>query len=270
VDVTRGLLFTLLVAAALLIAFAFAAADPARARWSLRGALAAAFQQWSCALPAGLAMLATCFASGIDLDDVVHAQGPWPWQWNAFQSPGLFVAAVLLLLGAVARPGRSMWRLEQARPPRLGWRGDGDGWFDRLYLCSICALAAAVFLGGDSLPAGLDGGGWLSGLWRAVVLSSKYTLLVLGVAFLRGLCLGINARQWSPFALRWCVPSALGAVAVSELWRRLAGVSPFWGWLERGFGPACLVASVLGVGLVALRIHAASREPGPPSLSPWL
>jgi hypothetical protein len=270
VDVTRGLLVTLSVSAALLIAFAFAAGEPAPARWSLRKGALAALQQWLCLLPAGVALLATGFASGIDLDDVVHAQGAWPWQWNAFHDPGLFVACGALLSSTVPRPGKPIWRLAHARPPRLSWRSDGDGWFDRLYLCSTCALAAAVFLGGDALPATVSGSGPLPALLTAAVLVSKYTLLVLGVSFLRGLCLGLDAAHFCRFAVGVGLPAAVAAVAVTEAWRWLGATSSLWSWVQRGFGPASAAALLLALAVVSFRAYGASRDPGPPSLSPWL
>lgn len=269
-DVTRGLLVTLTVSAALLIAFAFAAGDPAPARWSLRRAAIAALQQWLCLLPAGVALLAAGFASGIDLDDVVHAQGAWPWQWNAMRDPGQFVACAALLLCAVPRPGKPIWRLAHARPPRLSWRSDGDGWFDRLYLSSTCALAATVFLGGDALPLALAGSSSLSALLAAAMLVSKYTLLVLGVSFVRGLCLGLGAGHFYRFSLGVGLPAAVVAVAASEAWRWLGAASSLWSWVERGFGPASAALALLALAVVLFRAHGASREPGPPSLSPWL
>jgi hypothetical protein len=270
VDVTRGLLFTSFAAAALLVAFAFAAGEPGRPRWSIGGALTAAGQQWLCALPSAVALLAVGLPSGIDLDDLAHAQGPWPWQWNAFDSPGSFLAAAALLLGALPRPGKPFWRLAHARPPRLSWRSDGDGWFDRLYLCSTSALAAELFFGGDAMPSALAGPGWLMMALTASSLLVKYTLLVFGVSFLRGLCLGLGAREWCRFGLSVCLPASIVAFGVAEGWRWLALASPFFAWIAHGFAPALvgLVGLALIVGFV--RVHAAAREPGPAPLSPWL
>ncbi len=275
-DVTLGLLFSMFVSAALLVALAFAGGGESRRRWSIQGALAAAWHQCSALLPAGVALLATCLDVGIDLDEVVHSQGAWPWQWNAFRGPGLFIACGTLLLGALPRPGKPAWRLAHARPPRLSWRSDGDGWFDRLYLCSTCAVASLVFFGADALPgaalpgATLPGASVLGVVLSVGVLLLKYTLVVLVVSFLRGLCLGISAAQWSAFSWRFALPAALAAVALAQAWRSLGRSSPFWSWVELGFGPASVAVTALALVLVALRVHAASREPGPPSLSPWL
>jgi hypothetical protein len=270
VDTTLGLSLALTVAAALLVAQAFAAGGEGRARWSLAGACAAAFHQWITLLPAGVALLATGLSAGIELDDVARAQGPWPWQWNAFQGPGLALACSALLLTGLARPGKPIWRLAHARPPRVSWRSDGEGWFDRLYLCSACALATSIFFGDDALPGLEPGAGWLFTLAAAGVLLTKYTVLVLGVSFSRGLCLGVSAEQWSRRGARWFVPAALAVYAVAELWRTLGRSSPFLGWVEQCFAPAQLAAALLGLALVCVRAQAAAREAGPPSLSPWL
>jgi hypothetical protein len=270
VDVTRGLLFTASAAAALLVAFAFAAGEPGRARWSIGGALTAAAHQWLSILPSAVALLSVGLPSGIDLDDLARAQGPWPWQWNAFDSPGSLLACSALLLGALPRPGKPIWRLAHARPPRLSWRSDGDGWFDRLYLCSTCALAAELFFGGDAMPNALGGPGWLVLALTASSLLAKYTVLVFGVSFLRGLCLGLGAAEWCRIGLSVCLPASIVAFAVSEAWRWLALASPFFGWIAHGFAPASVVAVALALVLVVIRAQAAAREPGPAPLSPWL
>jgi hypothetical protein len=276
VDTTLGLSLSLSVAGAVLVARAFAAADEGRSRWSIAGACAAAFHQWVALLPAAVALLATSLSAGIELDDVARAQGPWPWQWNAFRAPGPMLACTALLLTCLPRPGKPAWRLSHALPPRLSWRSDGEGWFDRLYSCSACALAALIFFGGDAVPGagapGLEpaGTGWLVTLGAAAWLLTKYTVLVLGVSFLRGLCLGVSADQWSRRGARFFLPAALAVFGVAELWRALGRASPFFGWLEPGFAPASLAVVLLAVALAFLRAQAAAREAGPPSLSPWL
>jgi hypothetical protein len=270
VDTTLGLSLALAVAAALLVAQAFAAGGEGRARWSLAGACAAAFHQWTTLLPAGVALLATDLSAGIELDDVARAQGGWPWQWNAFQGPGLALACAALLLTGLARPGKPAWRLAHARPPRVSWRSDGEGWFDRLYLCTACALATSIFFGGGALPGLQPAAGWLLTLGAAGVLLTKYTVLVLGFSFLRELCLGVSAEQWSRRGAHWFVPAALAVYAIAELWRALGRSSAFFGWIERCFAPACLAAALLGLALACVRVQAAAREAGPPSLSPWL
>jgi hypothetical protein len=246
-------------------------ADEPRERWSLGRASRAALARWVVSIPAWLAVAATNFQDGIDLGAAAPTHGPLPWHWSAFRDPTLFVACAVLLASALPRAGKPVWRLAHARPPRLNWRLDGDEWFDRLQLCTICALATHLFLGGDALPLlGQPGAGPLALVSTVLLLIGKYTLLVLGVSFLRGLSLGITPAEWSRLTLRYNLPISLAALALGHVWRSFGAMSPFWSWLWLGFGPACLVATAAGLLLAARRALAAAREPGPPSLSPWL
>ena len=269
VDVGTGLMALMFVSAALLGAAAFGAGGSARERWSMRRALAAALCQWWVTAPAWLAVLAPCFASGVDLEDLVRAQGPWPWLWNAFENPGLLLACSVLLATTLARPGLPAWRLSHARPPRLNWRSAGDGWFDRLYLCSVSAVATLVFLGGDAWPGAGDGA-LLPAVYAAMLLVVKYTLVVLGVSFLRGLCLGLSPAHWSRLTTRAVLPAALGALLLAHGFRVAAGAWPLWAWVAKGVGPASVAAVVFGALLLCRRLTQSAGATSPPALSPWL
>lgn len=271
VDVSLGLSLCWFVASAVLSALAFVGAGQGRQRWALGRALNAALARWVVTLPAWLALAAASFQDGIDLGAATPTRSPLPWHWSAFRDPTLFIACLALLASALPRTGKPAWRLAYARPPRLSWRLDGDEWFDRLQLCTVCALATHLFLGGDTLPLAdaLEAGPLLIGL-SALLLVGKYTLLVLGVSFLRGLCLGITPGEWSRLTLYYAVPISLAALALGHVWRSLGGMSPFWSWVWLGFGPACLAAAALGLVSCARRALAAARQPSPPSLSPWL
>jgi hypothetical protein len=271
VDVSLGLCLCLFLSTAVLSAFAFVGAGDRSARWSLRRASGAALARWIVTLPAWLAVAATSFQDGIDLGAATPTRGPLPWHWSAFRDPTLFIACLALLATALPRAGKPAWRLAHARPPRLSWRLDGDDWFDRLGLCTVCALATHLFLGGDAQPLwDPANSGPLPLVLSALLLVGKYTLLVLAVSFLRGLCLGVTPVEWSRLTLRYVLPLSLGALALGHVWRSLGVMSPFWSWLWLGFGPACVAAAVLGIALSARRALAAAREPSPPSLSPWL
>jgi NADH-quinone oxidoreductase subunit H len=268
VDVGSGLLALMFVSAALLGAAAFGEGGSARERWSMRRALGAAFCQWWVTTPAWLAVLAPCFESGVDLEDLVRAQGPWPWEWNAFANPGSLLACSALLATTLPRPGTTAW-LSHAKPPRIGWRGDGDGWFDRLYLCSASAVATLVFLGGDAWP-GARAGDLLPATYAAMLLVVKYTAVVLGVSFVRGLCLGLSTWHYSRLTTRAILPAALGALVLAHGFRVAAGASPLWAWVASGVGPASVVVVVLGAALLCRRLSRSAGESAPPALSPWL
>jgi hypothetical protein len=271
VDVSSGLLVVMFIAAAVLGALAFLGAETASERWSLRRGLAAAYRQWFTTAPAWLGVLAAYFEGGVGLDDAARAQGGWPWLWNAFRTPGLFIACSAVLVTTIPRPGKSVWRLAQARPPRLSWRSDGDGWFDRLYICSTSALVTTLFLGGDAVPGlAREGAGVYALATCAAVMLLKYTLVVLAAVFVRGLFLGVTPGQWWRIGASRCLPLGLAALVVAPLWRSLVQTSALAGWAARGLAPAGVIALVLGLAFWAWRSYVAGREPGPPSLSPWL
>jgi hypothetical protein len=271
VDVSLGLSLCLFASSAVLSALAFIGSGAGNPRWSLRLASSAALSRWIVTLPAWLALAAASFQDGIDVGAVTSSRGPLPWHWSAFRDPTLFIACLALLASALPRAGKPAWRLTFARPPRLSWRLDGDEWFERLQLCTVCALATHLFLGGDALPiAAPEDATPLVLALPAVLLIAKYTLLVLGVSFLRGLCLGLTPAEWSRLTLRFGLPISLAALALGHVWRSLGAMSPFWSWVWLGFGPACVAVTALAIVMSTRRALAAAHDPSPPSLSPWL
>lgn len=267
IDVSLGLLALMFGSSALLGAFGLIHGGRVGARWSLLRGTRAALAQWVIAAPGWLAVLAICSETGADFDDIVRAQGVYPWHWNAFANPGLLVLFVLLLLTALPTVGRPGWRLSHARPTRAPARGRGDNALGRLYLCAMCAVAAVAFMGGGAWPAESVGG---AALVPAVVLLSKYTGLVLVVSLLRSLSLGITSEQWAPLSLRVCLPLSLAAAALAYGFRSLHAWAPFWQWVELGFGPLSFVVLLVLGALIAWRVFSPLRQPSMSPLSPWL
>jgi hypothetical protein len=269
IDVSLGLLALMFGSSALLGAFALIDGGHVGARWSLLRGVRAALAQWVIAAPGWLAVLAICSETGADFDDIVRAQGAYPWQWNAFANPGLLVLFVLLLLTALPRLGRPLSGLAQARPMRAPPRGRGDNALGRLYLCAMCAVAAVAFMGGGAWPAQNVGAG-SAALVPAVVLLVKYTGLVLVVSLLRSVSFDITSGQWAPLSLRVCLPLSLAGAALAYGFRSLDAWSPFWRWVELGFGPLSFAVLVVLGALVTWRVFSPLRPPSTSSLSPWL
>jgi hypothetical protein len=103
-----------------------------------------------------------------------------------------------------------------------------------------------------------------------MLLVVKYTLVVLGVSFLRGLCLGLSAWHWSRLTTRAILPAAAGALLLAHGFRVAAGASPLWAWVASGIGPASVAVVVVGAALLCRRLSQSASEPAPPALSPWL
>lgn len=269
VDVSLGVLALMFGSSALLGAFGMIDGGRVGARWALFWGTRAALVQWVIAAPGWVAVLAICSETGADFDDIARAQGAYPWQWNAFANPGLLVLFVLLLLTALPRSGRPSWRLSQARPARTTAQGRGESALGRLYLCAMCAVAAVAFMGGGAWRSeSVDVGG--ATLVPAVVLLAKYTGLVVVVSLLRSVSFGITSEQWAPLSLRVCTPLALVAAALAYGFRSLDAWSPFWQWVELGFGPLSFAVLVVLGALVAWRVLTPVRPPSTSLLSPWL
>jgi NADH-quinone oxidoreductase subunit H len=268
VDVSLGLLALMFGSSALLGAFGLIHGGRVGSRWSLLRGARAALVEWVIAAPGWLAVLAICSETGADFDDIVRGQGAYPWQWNAFANPGLLVLFVLLVSTALPRSGRPLWRLSQAKPTRLQ-RGRGENPLGRLYLCAMCAVAAVAFMGGGAWPVqnlGLGG----AALVPAIVLLAKYTGLVLGVSLLRSISFGITSEQWAPLSLRVCLPLSLAAAGLAHGFRSLDAWSPFWRWVELGFGPLSVGVLVVLGAVTARRVFSPLGRPSTSPLSPWL
>ncbi len=273
IDLTLGLLTVMFGSAALLGVWQLVRGGRVGPRWSLLKGMRAALLHCVITAPGWLAVLSTCFETGVDFDDMVRAQGVAPWNWNAFANPGLLVLFVLLLLTALPRFGRSAGHLAGARPLRISWGGRRDSLLGWLYLCSMSAVAAIAFLGGDAWPGELSSSSrtwFVPSFASSLVLVTKYTALVLAVAFLRALCLNVTVEQWGPVSLRICLPLAALAVGVAHAWRSLDAFPPFWHWVKEGFGPISVVAAVLGGAVLAWRVSSHLRRSSPPALSPWI
>jgi len=274
VDRSLGLLGILFGSSTLIAVWSLLEGGHGAKHWSFARGLRAAFQHSVIAAPGWVALFTIGSETGVDFDDLVRGQGVAPWSWNAFANPGLTLSFGLLLLTALPRVGRPNVGLEHARPPRTVLRARGDNVLGWIYLCSVCAVAAVAFLGGDAWPQKtLDAtlGAPAPGLPAALSLLGKYTGLLLVMAWLRALCLDVSLEQWSRLSWRVCLPLGLLAAVLAHGFRSLASAPPFWAWLQRGFGPACIALVCLSGGVLVASVRAAVRQPNSPAqLSPWL
>ncbi len=196
--------------------------------------------------------------------DIVRAQGPWPWQWHLFSSPGLSLVCLLALAEQVplTRPVRSL-------SPRaaLGWRGralDVAQWTHDLVVCGLLAL---VLLGGWA-PGGK--GSLSSDLLGAGLLLAKAWTLLLGVALARwtlGATDALRVVRWS--AVWFVLPSWL-ILGVSVAVRRFS-MGAASGALDQRSAWALTSVLALGLAWFAHRIFRQARNPATElRVLPWL
>jgi hypothetical protein len=246
----------------------------ARVHWSLRQGMRVALCELCVALPALIALGVALFEPGVDFVRVLGHQGGLPWEWRGFESPALLLLMVMFLLTALPEGQQRsvLVRAGFSRGLRLGVRADSlPGW---LHLCSVAALASVIFLGGDRLPpalAELLGSGPLVRVVAASVVLLKTSALIALVCLVRAAAYPLTGEQWASVTLRSCLPLALGLAGLQEFWQRAGVATDSLRWLDRGFGPAALSASLLLLIGVGLRVAKGwGRRHAPSPVSPWL
>lgn len=268
-DLGLGLLALAFGSALLSIAASLVEGGRGRSRWSLRRGMRAALQQFVMITPVWIGLLSLGLETGVDADEWVKSQGPWPWAWNALTNPGLTVSFLLMLLSALPEPAAPRGRLLHARTEQS--HAPAGSLLGSIYACSVCALGALAFLGGGAGFGVTASSGAGSQLLPSLVCFAKYAALYALLAAARRACQRLTLAQWAPVGLWLALPGCIGAVVLAQAWRALDARSAFWHWLLSGFGPLLATVSLVLLAVVGWGIAVALRRPAPyPGLSPWL
>ena len=84
-------------------------------KYSLLGGMRSAAQIVSYEIPAGLAILAVVLLSGsLSMQEIIKAQGAWPWQWFLFDNPFMPVAFLSLFIASLAEGNRTPFDIPEA------------------------------------------------------------------------------------------------------------------------------------------------------------
>jgi NADH-quinone oxidoreductase subunit H len=213
-----GLLFLAATTAVAVAAFA-----AARSTWA--GARAPLHVFWQ-HVPAAIALGSVVLTTGsLRVQEIERTQGGWPWDWLAFRNPAA-LAALLLVLGCALvdanapAPPRGLARyLEGATTAPMA--GPWIAAVGRGHRLVIAGLAAALFLGGWSLP-GLSPGQQEAQPALQVAGAAWWLLktaaLAVGVSLVRcGL-----APSWlaagSRATVTWIAPLSMVVFAATAAW----------------------------------------------------
>jgi NADH-quinone oxidoreductase subunit H len=174
--------------------------------------------------PVIAAMACSVLLSGsLRSDDILAAQGGWPWQWFAFASPvalGIFVLLVLGLVPVVSRPpGALQAAVSDAAAGASRRHGTTLPEWSHLILSS--GVISLVFLGGPRLP-GLIASEPAAGIWLqvcAALLFQAKVVLVMGVVLiLRFASNRVRISEVARLGVRYVLPGALLLLVASFLW----------------------------------------------------
>ncbi len=233
----------------------------------------------SCALfqsPVLVAMACAVMLSGsLRSDDILAAQGGWPWQWFAFSSPMSLAVLVLLLLGLVPVLSRTPGALRaaladsatteqrQARTTLAEWS----------HLILVSGVISLVFLGGPRVPgfAASDeaAGAWLQ-VTAALLFQAKAILVMSCVLVLRFATGQVRVEEVAKLGVQYALPGAAFLLMANYIWA-FAGQSPLIAAarVSLGYGLFFLCGLCLVHVVVRVSRHAAGDRPRS-TVNPWL
>ncbi len=130
-------------------------------KYSLLGGMRSAAQMVSYEIPTGLAILAVVFLAGsLSMQDIIKAQGAYPWQWFVFDNPFMPIAFISLFISSLAEGNRTPFDIPEAESELVsGYSTEYSGmrfvffYFEEwanIYL--IAAVGTTLFLGGWQIP----------------------------------------------------------------------------------------------------------------------
>ena len=171
--------------------------------------------------PVLAAMAAAVLLSGsLRSDDILAAQGGWPWQWFAFASPVALSIFVLLLLGLVPTLTRAPDALKAAIGEASAARSARSRttlpeWSHLILTSGVISL---VFLGGPRLP----GVGAVDKLWlqvcAALLFQAKAVLVLSLVLLLRFASNRVRVSEVARLGVRYLLPGALLSLLLTYFW----------------------------------------------------
>lgn len=225
--------------------------------------------------PVLAAMVSAVVLSGsLRSDDILAAQGGFPWQWFAFASPVALGIFVLLLLGLVPVMSRAPGALtaaisDAAARPSDKRRTTLPEWSHLILTSGVISL---VFLGGPRVPGFAADPG--AGLWLQVLgalLFQAKAVLVLGcVLVLRFASNQVRLGEVARLGVRYLMPGALLLLVATYFWA-FGSQSPLFAAARVPLSRALFFLCALCAAHVVLRVSALlSQERVRSAVNPWL
>lgn len=140
-------------------------------KFSLLGGMRSAAQIVSYEIPSGLAIISIVMLAGsLSLQDIIKAQGAYPWQWFLFHNPLMPIIFISLFTASLAEGNRTPFDIPEAESELVsGYSTEYSGMrfvffyfaeWANIYL--IAAIATTLFLGGWQIPSPVRE--WASGI----------------------------------------------------------------------------------------------------------
>ncbi len=226
--------------------------------------------------PVLVAMACAVLLSGsLRSDDILAAQGGWPWQWFAFTSPISLAVFVLLLLGLVpvlsAAPSALRAALSDAASTAQRQRSTTLPEWSHLILTS--GVISLVFLGGPRVP-GFAAADPAAGAWSqvaAALLFQAKAIAVMGCVLVLRFATGhVRTSELAGLGVRYLLPGVVLLLVANYFWA-FGGQSPIFAAARVPLSYGLFFLCLLCVAHVVVRVagHLAGERPRS-AVNPWL
>jgi NADH-quinone oxidoreductase subunit H len=207
-------------------------------------------------------------------DDIVHAQGPSPWNWYAFASPVSFAAFALCMAALVPEASAAEDRLSDvlAARPRFekGSRERLAGSVAWGHLLLMCGLLAALFLGGWAGPRLFAESSLLGAGLAVAVFQLKILALLVAIVTVRWALCHVSVEQAKGVLFRCWLPLTPCLIGATLLWT-LGAKLPLVASARGALSAALIFMCVFGLLYLVERVVREMRRPGAQaSVNPWL
>jgi len=159
-DLDVGLLWLLAIPSLVCVGLLMAGWG-SNSKWALFGGIRSAAQLVSYEIPSAFALLSVIlFAGTMSTQEIIQAQGAWPWEWYLFRNPLLFVSFFLYFISALAESNRTPFDLPEAESELVaGYNVEYSGMRFLFFLFAewtnlwiMSAISTLAFLGGWQIP----------------------------------------------------------------------------------------------------------------------
>jgi NADH-quinone oxidoreductase subunit H len=223
-------------------------------KYSLLGGVRSAAQIVSYEVPGAIAIACIVVMTGsLKMQEIVRAQGGWPWEWFVFKNPVTLALFCVYFTTTLAEGNRAPFDLPEAESELVaGYATEYSGMRYLFFFFAewanvfvMCGIAAALFLGGWQLPgvaAGAQEARLVLQLAGAGLFLAKAWLLVFVVIWIRWTLPRVRVDQMTAIAWKWLVPISLVAFVACAGWVAWAPAARVQMWIGVGmFAMFCLV-----------------------------
>jgi len=254
-DASIGILYVMAITALVVVGLIMGG-WASNSKWSLLGGMRSAAQIVSYEIPTALAILCPVLVAGsLSTQDIIRAQGGWPWQWIAFHDPFCLAALVVFFIASLAEGNRTPFDIPEAESELVsGYNTEYSGFRFLAFLFAewanlwiMGAVATLAFLGGWQLPgvpADVQAASILLNVAGMAVFVGKTSVLVLVIIHLRWTLPRIRVDQMMNICWKYLVPISFVCLLGAAGWMLVARKLP------RAGVAASVALSIAGAALV--------------------